>query len=78
MIDNKNVDYDLFKKTIENRITIINSLIEEVGYLSYDINPIGLFDSLKETMFKNGLESIENIQSKLNEIKQSYINCIKT
>ena len=77
MENNKEVDYILFRNTILERSNLVNDLEELVGYLSYDINPIGHYDNLKESMFETGLSSIETIELKLKEIKQSYINCIK-
>lgn len=76
-MEDKDIDYDLFENTIEERIILVSDLGEEIRYLSYHINPIGLFDNLKVSMFKNGLEQIEIIELKLKELKQSYINCIK-
>ena len=77
MKNNKEIDYILFRNTISERSNLVNDLEELVGELSYDINPIGHYDNLKESMFNNGLNQIETIELKLKEIKQSYINCIK-
>lgn len=77
MKNNKKVDYNLFRDTISERSILASDLEELVGELSYDINPIGHYDNLKESMFTHGLEQIETIENKLKEIKQSYINCLK-
>lgn len=77
MENNKKVDYDLFRNTISERSTLVADLEDLVGELSYDINPIGHYDNLKESMFTLGLEAIETMENKLKEIKQSYINCLK-
>ena len=77
MENNKKVDYNLFRDTISKRSILVADLEDLVGELSYDINPIGHYDNLKEAMFESGLSSIETIENKLKEIKQSYINCLK-
>ena len=75
--NNNNIDYDKFKDSIINRLELVKELQELTGELEYCIAPIGEFSILKESMFINGLDSIEAIELKIREIKQSYIDCLK-
>lgn len=74
--NNTNIDYDKFKDSVINRLELVKELQELTGELEYHIAPIGEFSILKEGMFTNGLDSIEAIELKIREIKQSYIDCL--
>lgn len=62
-----------FRETLTERIKLTEELLEQVEYLSYDINPTGCGDHMFGVMYSNAIEQIEEIQNTLSKIKENLI-----
>lgn len=70
------MEHQKFKDSIPNRVELVNELLEEVKYLTYDINPIGPPTHLMwRTMRKESLKQINVCREILNKIELSLNDC---
>lgn len=65
------INHEDFIKNIKYREDLCNEVLEQIGYLSYDLNPIGGGIDMLEVMKKNSLEQINKINIILEKIRKS-------
>jgi hypothetical protein len=70
-LDKPVLDHEKFLNDIKERESMCSEALEFVGYLSYDLNPIGGRKDMFNSMKKNALEQIIEIRSKLDQIRKS-------
>jgi hypothetical protein len=69
------VNHSRFLELLKVRVDMCEEVIEMVGYLSYDLNPIGGREDMFDAMKKNALEQIIELNLKLEEIRKSLCDC---
>ena len=70
-----NVDYKKFKETIGERFLIAIEIEDLIRQITYDINDIRNVDSLKESMFIEGLDISSELELQVKLLLDSYKEC---